>query len=94
MTCESSLKDEREEAMRMSGKSIPGRRESKCKCPGARGVWCVAATGTQCSWGREGDRRGPGGEVRGDEEAEGTGPLRSVRKHGFDSEGDGKPLEV
>lgn len=44
-TLEKSLKDLREEAMTMSGKSIPGARSgggevSKCQCPGARGAWC------------------------------------------------------
>lgn len=60
VTFESSLEAVKEEARSMSRKSIPGRGESECKCPGARGVWVLAGQQDSVQLGRGGRR----GEVR------------------------------
>lgn len=78
--------------MRPSGKNIPGQGESKHKRPGAGGV-CYVGGHQSSAAGTGRDRRQ---QVRpgGDGEPAGVGPLQLLRKHGFDSEGDGKSLEA
>lgn len=60
MTCELRAEGKgRHKGYKSWGKSILGRRSSKCKCPGA-GTWCVEQSPCAGRMESRGERSGPG----------------------------------